>query len=255
MSDKETVSDQEAASDQQAQSDLERATQWDADHRLAASAAFVAGVVVVGGAALWFTLGMYVAGRTIEGQSAGAFLTTLAAGVLLLTDVALLVFVVGLSHALTQGQSFARTATTAVATLATTASATLHLVWGHMPVTYEVELSPASIQFTTWLAVNLWMLPLFGVLVGATLVALGAALRSSEFRFSQRLGTASLVVGAILCVLGPLTGFEPGQMAWASVVATVVATGGISALLAVALVRLGSLLMRTRQHRRHEATV
>ncbi len=223
--------------------DQELATQWDADHRLAAVASFAAGMVVVVGAALWLTLGMALAGQT-----ATAFLVTLVAGLLLITDVALLVFVVGLAHALTRPGSFGLVLTTAVASLATAVSATLHLLWGHLASVPKVEADiPSGVaDFVTWLALNLWLMPLFGLLVGATLLALAMALRASDFTLARRLGTASAVVGGILVVLGPFAGFSPDQSAIVAVIAILVAAVGISGLLAVALLRLGVLLWRSR---------
>lgn len=227
--------------------DQELAAHWDADHRLAATVSFISGSVVVVGTALLFSVGMVPVEAIVQGHAASAFEVTMIAGLLLITDIALLLFVVGLAHALTEGRSFGLTATNAVVTLATTASAALHLTWGYVASSPETDLPAELVQFVTWLSVNLWLLPLFGLLVGATLVALSLALRTSTFRFARRLGTASAVVGGVLCVLAPFTGFGPDQQALVAVAAILVTTGGISALLLVALVRLGMLLRKTRQ--------
>jgi len=102
------------------------------------------------------------------------------------------------------------------------------------------------VQCATWLAVNLWVLPLYGLLVGATLLAVSLALRASEFAFARRLGTVSAALGSILCVLSPFSGFEPDQLALVAVATIGVATIGVLGLLLVALVRLGVLLRQTR---------
>ena len=241
------MSAQKLASDRASASDRELAARWDTDHRLAALVAFVAGLIAIAGAAVWFTLGMSVANPLVEGRSSGVFEIGVVAGVLLLTDVALLVFVVGLAFAASASRSFGLTATVAVASLTTAVSATLHLVWSYAASWLEVGLPADLVQFVTWLALNLWLMPLYGLLVGATLVALWLPLRSSEFRFARRLGAASLIVGGLLCVLGPFTGSGPDVPAFAAVAAILLATGGIGVLLVVALVRLGSLLWRTRR--------
>ncbi len=175
--------------------DKELAARWDADHRLAATASFVSGLVVVAGTALMFTIGTVPVEAIIQGQAASPFEITLVTGLLLVIDIALLLFVVGLAHAFAEGQSFGLSAATAVVTLATTASATLHLTWGYVASSPEMALPNELVQFVTWLSVNLWLLPLFGLLVGATLLALTLALRTSSFRFAQRLGTASARCG------------------------------------------------------------
>ena len=241
------MSAQKLASDRASASDRELAARWDTDHRLAALVAFVAGLIAIAGAAVWFTLGMSVANPLVEGRSSGVFEIGVVAGVLLLTDVALLVFVVGLAYAASASRSFGLTATVAVASLTTAVSATLHLVWSYAASSLEVGLPAGLVHFVTWLALNLWFIPLYGLLVGATLVALWLPLRSSEFRFARRLGAASLIVGGLLCVLGPFTGSGPDVPAFAAVAAILLATGGIGVLLVVALVRLGSLLWRTRR--------
>lgn len=229
--------------------DKELAARWDADHRLAATASFVSGLVVVVGTAVMFTIGTVPVEAIIQGQAASASEITLVTGLLLVIDIALLLFVVGLAHAFAEGQSFGLTAATAVVTLATTASATLHLTWGYVASSPEMELPNELVQFVTWLSVNLWLLPLFGLLVGATLLALTLALRTSSFRFARRLGTAAAVVGGILFLLAPFTGFEQDQLALGAVTMILVATVGISALLVAALVRLGLLLRTHRQVR------
>jgi len=222
--------------------DQELAARWDADHRLAAIVSFVAGAVVVVGTALLFSIGLAPIEEINQGQATSAFAVTLVAGLMILVDVALLAFVVGLGHALIEGRPFVLALSTAVATLATTASATLHLIWGNVAAALEMELPAGLVQFVTWLAANLWLLPLFALLVGATLLALSLALHTSDFKFARRLGTASAVVGGILCVLAPFTGYDPGQPAWLAVAVTMVAAVGISALLLVALVKLGMML-------------
>jgi hypothetical protein len=227
--------------------DQELASQWDADHRLAAATSLAAGALVVVGTALVFTVGMGPIEALVAGQAAGAFEVTMLGGLLLIVDLALLVFVVAMAHTFSEGRSFGLTVTTAVATLATTAAATMHLIWVHMASTPEVEMPAQVTQFATWLAVNLWMLPLFGLLVGATLLALALALRHSALRVARRLGTAAALVGGLLVVLAPFTGFGPGQPAFAAVAETMLATGAVSALLLVVLVRLGLLLLRARR--------
>ena len=230
--------------------DQELAAHWDADHRLAATVSLVAGAVVAVGTGLLFTVGLAPIEAINQGKSTSPFAVTMVAALMLLVDVALLAFVVGLAHALTEGRPFVLALSTAVATLATTVSAALHLVWGNVAAALEVGLPVGIVQFVTWLAANLWLLPLFALLVGATLLALSLALHFSDFRFARRLGTASAVVGGILCALAPFTGYEPGQPAWAMVVVTTVAVVGISALLLVALVRLGMMLRGVRHAER-----
>ena len=107
------MSAQKLASDRASASDRELAARWDTDHRLAALVAFVAGLIAIAGAAVWFTLGMSVANPLVEGRSSGVFEIGVVAGVLLLTDVALLVFVVGLAYAASASRSFGLTATVA----------------------------------------------------------------------------------------------------------------------------------------------
>jgi len=225
--------------------DQELAAGWDADHRLAATVSFGAGLVIIVGVTAWFSL-MNVVGVAVEGQRPDAFLATLVAAILLIVDVALLVFVVGLAYTFSAGRAFGLAVTGAVAALATAVSAALHLTWGYVVATPETELPSTALAFATWLALNLWMLPLFGLLVGATLLALALPLRTSQFRVGRRLGVASMVVGGLLCVLAPFSGFSPEQPAFVAVGAILVATAGISGLLLVSLVRLGVLLWRTR---------
>lgn len=229
--------------------DQELAARWDADHRLAATTSFISGLVVVVGTAVMFSVGTIPVEAIVAGNKAGAFEITLVTGLLLVIDIGLLLFVVGLAHAFTQGRSFGLTVTNAVVTLATTASATLHLTWGYVASSPEMDLSAELVQFSTWLSVNLWLLPLYGMLVGATLVALSMPLRCSSFRFARRLGTGSAVVGGVLFVVAPFTGMGPDQQALGAVAAILVTTVGISALLLVALVRLGMLLRAARQRR------
>lgn len=225
--------------------DQQLAARWDAPHRLAATTAFISGTVVAVGTAVLFSFGLAPVEAIMQGGSAGPFEITLVASLLLAVDLALLVFVVGLAHAFADGNSFGLAVVTAVVTLATTASATVHLVWAHVAPSLEVDLPAETVQFTTWLAANLWLMPLFGLLVGATLLALSLALRTSAFRFARRLGTAAAVVGGVLWVVAPFSGFgASGGSALLAVGAILVATGGISALLAVALVKLGLLLWK-----------
>lgn len=226
--------------------DRELAARWDADHRLAAMTAFVAGIVVALGTAVVFTVGLGPVEAIVNGGTAGSFGITLVAGLLIIVDLALLVFVVALAHAVSEGPSFGLTVTTAVATLATAAAATIHLVWGNAASGMEVSLSADIVEFLTWLAANVWLLPLFGLLVGATLLALSLALRGSPLRFARRLGTAATALGLVLVLLAPFTGFEPDQMALAAVAMILVAVLGISSLLLVAVVRLGILLRTSR---------
>lgn len=227
--------------------DQELAFQWDADHRLAATTALALGALVLLGTALVFTVGMGPIEALIAGQPAAPFGVTVLGGLLLIVDVALLAFVVALAHAFTEGRSFGLTVTTAVASLATAAAAGVHLTWAHLATSPETEAPAQVTQFATWLAVNLWMLPLFGLLVGATLAALALALRHSPFRFARRIGTASAVIGALLLLLTPFSGFGPEQPAFIAVAAIMLSTGAISVLLLVALVRLGLLLAGSRR--------
>lgn len=229
--------------------DLELAAHWDSDHRLAAVTALAAGALAVVGAALW----SWGSSEIVGGGAAAvpsAFVVGLVAASLLLTDVALLVFIVGLAHAVSRSR-FGVGLTTAVATLATTAAATLHLVWGHVPLGLEVTLPPEVVDFSTWLALNIWLLPLFGLLVGVTLVALGLALRTSDFTFARRVAVPALVAGATLCLLVPFAGFGPEQSALVAVAAIVVACLAVGGLLLATLVWLGMVLARTRTHTPH----
>lgn len=227
--------------------DQELASQWDADHHLAAITSLASGALVVLGTALVFSVGIGPVEALIADRTVHPFEVTMVGGLLLIVDVALLVFVVALAHAFTQGRSFGLTVTTAVAALATAAAATVHLIWVYLASAPDVDAPAQVTQFATWLAVNLWMLPVFGLLVGATLLALALALRHSPIRFARRLGTASAVIGGWLVVLAPFTGVGPDQPAFVAVAAILLATGGISALLLVALVRLGLLLRSARR--------
>ena len=131
--------------------------------RLAATVSFISGTVVVVGTALLFSIGMVPVEAIAQGHATDAFGVTMIAGLLLITDIALLLFVVGLAPSLTEGRSFGLTATNAVVTLATTASAVLHLTWGYVASSPDTDLPAELVQFVTWLSVNLWLLPLFGL--------------------------------------------------------------------------------------------
>ena len=222
--------------------DQELASHWDADHRLAAITTLASGLLVIIGTALFFTLGMGPA-ALVSGQAAGPMAVTMRGGLLLIVDVALLVVVVALAHTFSEGRSIGLTVTTGVATLATASAAAIHLVWVNLASNLETMEVPAqATEFATWLALNVWLLPLFGLLVGATLLALALALRASPFRFARRLGTASAVIGGLLVALAPFSGYSPDQSALVMAAVTTIATVGISVLLVVALVRLGLLL-------------
>ena len=222
--------------------DQELASHWDADHRLAAITTLASGLLVIIGTALFFTLGMGPA-ALVSGQAAGPMAVTMLGGLLLIVDVALLVVVVALAHTFSEGRSIGLTVTTGVATLATASAAAIHLVWVNLASNLETMEVPAqATEFATWLALNVWLLPLFGLLVGATLLALALALRASPFRFARRLGTASAVIGGLLVALAPFSGYSPDQSALVMAAVITIATVGISVLLVVALVRLGLLL-------------
>ena len=223
--------------------DQELASHWDADHRLAAITTLASGLLVILGTALFFTVGMGPAEALGSGQAAGPMAVTMLGGLLLIVDVALLVVVVALAHTFSEGRSIGLTVTTGVATLATASAAAIHLVWVNLASNLETMEVPAqATEFATWLALNVWLLPLFGLLVGATLLALALALRASPFRFARRLGTASAVIGGLLVALAPFSGYSPDQSALVMAAVTTIATVGISVLLVVALVRLGLLL-------------
>ena len=98
--------------------DQELAAGWDADHRLAATVSFGAGLVIIVGVTAWFSL-MNVVGVAVEGQRPDAFLATLVAAILLIVDVALLVFVVCLAYTFSAGRAFGLAVAAAVAGLAT----------------------------------------------------------------------------------------------------------------------------------------
>ena len=221
--------------------DQELASHWDADHRLAAITTLASGLLVIIGTALFYTFGMGPA-ALVSGQAAGPMAVTMRGGLLLIVDVALLVVVVALAHTFSEGRSIGLTVTTGVATLATASAAAIHLVWVYLASNLEFEVPAQATQFATWLALNVWLLPLFGLLVGATLLALALALRASPFRFARRLGTASAVIGGLLVALAPFSGYSPDQSALVTVAVITIATVGISVLLVVALVRLGLLL-------------
>ena len=221
--------------------DQELASHWDADHRLAAITTLASGLLVIIGTALFFTLGMGPA-ALVSGQAAGPMAVTMRGGLLLIVDVALLVVVVALAHTFSEGRSIGLTVTTGVATLATASAAAIHLVWVYLASNLEFEVPAQATQFATWLALNLWLMPLFGLLVGATLLALALALRASPFRFARGLGTASAVIGGLLVALAPFSGYAPDQSALVTVAVITIAAVGISVLLVVALVRLGLLL-------------
>ncbi|HHU38377.1 MAG TPA: hypothetical protein GXZ45_03720 [Propionibacterium sp.] len=191
---------------------------------------------------MFFTVGMGPVEALVSGQAAGPMAVTMLGGLLLIVDVALLVVVVALAHTFSEGRSIGLTVTTGVATLATASAAAIHLVWVNLASNLEVEVPAQTTHFATWLAVNVWLLPLFGLLVGATLAALALALRASTFRFARRLGTASAVLGGLLVALAPFSGFAPDQSALVAVAVITLATVGISVLLVVALVRLALLL-------------
>ena len=230
--------------------DQEFIATWDADHRSAARITFVAGLVVALGAAVWLALMDPVASPLIlGGRATSGFQIVLLAGILMLTDVALLEFVVGLAYTFTRGLSLGLVLTVGVATLATGVAGLLHLMWGYA-VSFEVDLPADFVHFTTWLGINLWMLPLYGLLVGATLLAVALALHHSELRFARLLGRGAAVVGAILCVLAPFTGFGDAgsaggpqdDSAFVSVAMILLTLVGVVALLVAALVKLGMLL-------------
>ena len=166
--------------------DRELAAQWDPDHRLAALSSLVAGLVVVVGTVLIFSVALSPVEAIINGGTAGTFGINVAAALLLAVDLCLLVFVVGLVHALSDHRSFAVTLVTAVATLTTTVSATIHLVWGYAASGAEVELAAPEVHFITWLSANLWLMPLYGLLVGATLVGVALALHHSSLRLDRK---------------------------------------------------------------------
>ena len=217
--------------------DQELASHWDADHRLAAITTLASGLLVILGTALFYTFGMG------PGQVTAPIAVTMLGGLLLIVDVALLVVVVALAHTFSEGRSIGLTVTTGVATLATASAAAIHLVWVNLASNLETMEVPAqATEFATWLALNVWLLPLFGLLVGATLLALALALRASPFRFARRLGTASAVIGGLLVALAPFSGYSPDQSALVTAAVITIATVGISVLLVVALVRLGLLL-------------
>lgn len=216
--------------------DQELASHWDADHRLAAITTLASGLLVILGTALFYTFGMG------PGQVTAPIAVTMLGGLLLIVDVALLVVVVALAHTFSEGRSIGLTVTTGVATLATASAAAIHLVWVYLASNLEFELPAQATQFATWLALNLWLMPLFGLLVGATLLALALALRASPFRFARGLGTASAVIGGLLVALAPFSGYAPDQSALVTVAVITIAAVGISVLLVVALVRLGLLL-------------
>ena len=217
--------------------DQELASHWDADHRLAAITTLASGLLVIIGTALFYTFGMG------PGQVTAPIAVTMRGGLLLIVDVALLVVVVALAHTFSEGRSIGLTVTTGVATLATASAAAIHLVWVNLASNLETMEVPAqATEFATWLALNVWLLPLFGLLVGATLLALALALRASPFRFARRLGTASAVIGGLLVALAPFSGYSPDQSALVTAAVITIATVGISVLLVVALVRLGLLL-------------
>ena len=217
--------------------DQELASHWDADHRLAAITTLASGLLVILGTALFYTFGMG------PGQVTAPIAVTMRGGLLLIVDVALLVVVVALAHTFSEGRSIGLTVTTGVATLATASAAAIHLVWVNLASNLETMEVPAqATEFATWLALNVWLLPLFGLLVGATLLALALALRASPFRFARRLGTASAVIGGLLVALAPFSGYSPDQSALVMAAVITIATVGISVLLVVALVRLGLLL-------------
>ena len=108
------------------------------------------------------------------------------------------------------------------------------------------------------------MLPLFGVLVGATLLALALALHDSAFRFARRLAPASAVVGGLLCVLVIDAGSvdeEPDQSGVAAqsgrlaALTVLVAVVGITVLLLAALIWLARMLWATRHQAEPAASV
>lgn len=227
--------------------DQELASQWDPEHRLAALTTLVSGILVIVGTALVFTVGTGPIEALVEGRAAGAFEVTMLGGLLLIVDLSLVVCVVALAHTFAEERGFGTALTTAVTTLATTVAATVHLIWAYIASSPEVEMPTRVTQFATWVGANLWMLPLFGVLVGATLLALALALWHSPLRFSRRLGKAAATVGGLLVVLAPFTGSVPEQPAFVAVAVILLATVGISALLLVALVRVGLLLRGARR--------
>lgn len=85
--------------------DTEIAALWDADHRSAAWASFVAGVVGAV-AVLLFLSAMFTLGGTETSQGGterSQFEGVLKAGVMVLADIAPLVFMVGLAYAVAVG--------------------------------------------------------------------------------------------------------------------------------------------------------
>lgn len=231
--------------------DRELAARWDPDHRLAALSSLVAGLVVVVGTALIFSVALSPVEAIINGDTlVDPFGVNVAAALLLVVDLGLLVFVVGLLHALSDTRSYAVTLGTAVVTLTTAVSATIHLAWGYAASAAEVELAAPEVHFITWLSANLWLMPLYGLLVGATLLGVALALDHSSLRFARRLAVASAVVGGLLVVLAPFAAMGEYTV-FVLVASTFLATGGISVLLAVTLIRLATLLRRPRRVQAH----
>ena len=86
--------------------DTEIAALWDADHRSAAWASFVAGALGAVVAALLFLSAMFTLGGTETSQGGtetSQFEGVLTAGVMVLADIALLVFMVGFAYAVAVG--------------------------------------------------------------------------------------------------------------------------------------------------------
>ena len=93
--------------------DRELAARWDADHRLAARTALIAGAAAVVGTATFFSFGLAPIMAIQEGGTAGSFEITLVACLLLAVDLALLGFIVGLVHAFADADKGAHTVTKA----------------------------------------------------------------------------------------------------------------------------------------------
>ena len=214
--------------------DRDLAAAWDADQRLAALVTFGSGVVA--GVGVVFVLGMSLLPGGLSITATIDSDVVFATACMLAVDIAVLVFMVGLAHVVTSTRAFGEAVTIAVATLTTAIAATLHTVYGLTGS--SADLPDWFTGHVAWMGSNIWLMVQYTPLIGACLLALSVALRSSEFPFARRLAGPYAAVGG-LCVLAPVPIFT-----------TCVA---VPALFVLTLVRVGRLLWMTRTPRRHES--
>lgn len=218
--------------------DKDLAKAWDADRRLAALVTFGSGVV----AGVGVVLAMSVLPGGVAADTTSDSDVVLGTAWMLAVDIAVLVFMVGLAHVVASTRAFGEAVTIAVATLTTAIAATLHTVYGLTGSSTHADLPDWFTDHVAWLGRYIWLQQLYALPIGACLLALSLALRSSEFRFARRLAGPYAAVGGLSCVLAPV-----------GVLAIFTTCVAVPALFVLTLVLVGRLLWMTRTPRRHES--